>query len=155
MVCVYAHKFVFTFCLTQCKTRGHYFCLGNLGHGLLTTGRTGQEHLRVISVFSSVQSLSHVRLFVTPWTAAQQASLAITNSQSSLLSAIRVVSYAYLRLFLLAILIPACASSSPAFLMRYFAYQLNKHGDNIQPQHTPFLIWNQSVVPCSVLSVAS
>ena len=32
--------------------------------------------------FSSVQSLSHVRLFVTPWTAARQASLSITNSQS-------------------------------------------------------------------------
>ena len=30
--------------------------------------------------FSSVQSLSHVRLFVTPWTAAQQASLSIINS---------------------------------------------------------------------------
>ena len=32
--------------------------------------------------FNSVQSLSHVRLFVTPWTAAYQASLSITNSQS-------------------------------------------------------------------------
>ena len=32
--------------------------------------------------FSSVQSLSRVRLFVTPWTAARQASLSITNSQS-------------------------------------------------------------------------
>ena len=32
--------------------------------------------------FSSVQSLSHVRLFVTPWTAADQASLSITNSWS-------------------------------------------------------------------------
>ena len=32
--------------------------------------------------FSSVQSLSHVRLFATPWTAACQASLSITNSQS-------------------------------------------------------------------------
>ena len=32
--------------------------------------------------FSSVQSLSHVWLFVTPWTAAFQASLSITNSQS-------------------------------------------------------------------------
>ena len=31
---------------------------------------------------SSVQSLSHVRLFATPWTAARQASLSITNSQS-------------------------------------------------------------------------
>ena len=34
--------------------------------------------------FSSVQSLSPVRLFVTPWTAALQASLSITNSQSLL-----------------------------------------------------------------------
>ena len=34
--------------------------------------------------FSSVQSLSHVRLFVTPWTAAYQASLSITNSWSLL-----------------------------------------------------------------------
>ena len=32
--------------------------------------------------FSSVQSLSHVRLFVTPWIAARQASLSITNSWS-------------------------------------------------------------------------
>ena len=32
--------------------------------------------------FSSVQSFSCVRLFVTPWTAAHQASLSITNSQS-------------------------------------------------------------------------
>ena len=34
--------------------------------------------------FSSVQSLSHVRLFVTPWTTAHQASLSNTNSWSSL-----------------------------------------------------------------------
>ena len=34
--------------------------------------------------FSSVQSLSHVRLFAIPWTAACQASLSITNSQSLL-----------------------------------------------------------------------
>ena len=32
--------------------------------------------------FSSVQSLSHVQLFATPWTAARQASLSITNSWS-------------------------------------------------------------------------
>ena len=35
-------------------------------------------------LISSVQSLSHVWLFATPWTAARQASLAITNSQSLL-----------------------------------------------------------------------
>ena len=69
----------------------------------------------------------------------------------------KVVSSAYLRLliFLLAVLTPACASSSPAFLMMYSAYKLNKQGDNMQPWCTPFLIWNQSVVPCPVLSVAS
>ena len=32
--------------------------------------------------FSSVQSLSHVQLFVTPWTAAHQASLSVTNTWS-------------------------------------------------------------------------
>ena len=76
---------------------------------------------------------------------------------SSSLSDIRVVSSAYLRLliFLLAILIPACASSSPAFHMMYSAYILNKQGANIQPWRTPFPIWNQSVVPCPVLTVAS
>ena len=76
---------------------------------------------------------------------------------SPLLSAITVVSSIYLRLliFLLAILIPACASSSLAFCMMYSAYNLNKQGDNIQPWHTPFPIWNQSVVSCPVLTVAS
>ena len=37
-----------------------------------------------VIMFSSVQSLSHVRLFVTPWTAAHQSSLSITNSWSLL-----------------------------------------------------------------------
>ena len=76
---------------------------------------------------------------------------------SSSLSPISVVSSAYLRLliFLLAVLIPACASFSPAFLMMYSAYKLNKQGDNIQFWCTPFPIWNQSVVPCPVLTVAS
>ena len=61
---------------------------------------------------------------------------------SSSLSAIRVVSSAYLRLliFLPAILIPACASSSPAFLLMYSAYKLNKQSDN-----TPFPIWKRSI----------
>ena len=53
------------------------------------------------------------------------------------------------------ILIPACASSSPAFLEMYSAYKLSKQGDNIQPWHTPLPIWNQSVVSCPVLTVAS
>ena len=76
---------------------------------------------------------------------------------SSLLFAIRVVSSAHLRLliFLPAIFIPACDSSSLAFRMMYSALKLNKQGDNIQPWCTPFLILNQSIVSCSVLPAAS
>ena len=38
----------------------------------------------MLKKYSSVQSLSHVRLFVTPWTTACQVSLSITNSQNLL-----------------------------------------------------------------------
>ena len=70
---------------------------------------------------------------------------------------IKVMSSAFLRLliFLPAILIPASAAVSLAFHMMYSAYKLNKQGDNIQPCCTPFPILNQSVVPCSILTVAS
>ena len=37
----------------------------------------------------------------------------------------------------------------------YSAYKLNKQDDNIQSWHTSFPIWNQSVIPCLVLTVAS
>ena len=76
---------------------------------------------------------------------------------SYLLPAIRVISSAHRRLliFLLAILIPACDSSSLAFHMIYSACKLNRQGDNIQPWRTPFPILNQSVVPCQVLTAAS
>ena len=40
--------------------------------------------LVVVKIISSVQSLSHVQLFSTPWTAARQASLSITSSRSLL-----------------------------------------------------------------------
>ena len=75
----------------------------------------------------------------------------------SSLSAIRVVSFAYLRLsiFLLAVLTPACASFSLAFHTMYSAYKLNKQDDNIQTWRTPFPIWNPSLFPCPVLTVAS
>ena len=46
-------------------------------------------------------------------------------------------------------------SSSPTFPMMYSACKLYKQGDNIQPWRTPFPIWNQSVVSCPVLTVAS
>ena len=62
------------------------FCFSNIIYLILTT-----KILMFLSFlqefkyqFSSVHSLSHVRLFVTPWIAACQASLSITNSQSLL-----------------------------------------------------------------------
>ena len=49
-----------------------------------TTDHPPQPTVFSLDFFSSVQSLSHVRLFATPWIAARQASLSITNSRSSL-----------------------------------------------------------------------
>ena len=54
------------------------FCFGVTDDKL--TSRNGLYTIQ----FSSVQLLSRVRIFVTPWIAAHQASLSITNSQSSL-----------------------------------------------------------------------
>ena len=64
----------------------------------------------------------------------------------SLLSAIKVVTSAYLRLLIFhpAILISAYDSSSLTFHMMYSVYKLNKQGDNIQPWHIPFPILNLS-----------
>ena len=90
------------------------------------------------------------------WVLSQLFTLLFQNYQepfsSSSHSAISAVSSAYPRLltFLLAILIPACASSSLEFHMIYSAYKLNKQGDNVQPWRTPSPIWNQSVVPYPV-----
>ena len=100
--------------------------------------------------FSECWALS--QLFHSPLSLSSRESVS-----SSSLSAIRMVSSVYLRLliFLPAILIPACASSSPVFLMMYSAYRLNKQGDSRQPYCIPFLILNQSFVPYRVLTVAS
>ena len=57
--------FVYLFCLTFCV------CF----YELSKTGTSGQ--------FSSIQSLSHVQFFMTPWTTARQASLSITNCWKS------------------------------------------------------------------------
>ena len=69
----------------------------------------------------------------------------------SLLSAIRVVSSAYLRLlmFLLAILILACDSSSLAFHMMYSTYKSSKQGDSVQPWHTLFPSFEPDHFPMS------
>jgi len=48
----------------------------------LQTRQIANRHMKRCSVSQSAQSLSHVWLFATPWTAVHQASLSITNSQS-------------------------------------------------------------------------
>ena len=68
---------------------------------------------------------------------------------SSSLFALREISSAYLKLMMLLpeILI---AADSPSL-----AYKWNKQGDTKQPRCTPFPIWNQFIVPCPVLTLAS
>ena len=174
----------------------------------------------MIYQFSSVQSLSRVPPFATPWIAAFQASLSITNSQSSpkLMSIESVMPSSHLILCCPLLLLPLIPLSIKVFSnkstlrMRWPKYcsfslsispssenpglvslrwtgrvicisevidispgnldssscffqlsifhdvlciELNKQGDNIQLWRTPFTIWNQSVVPCPVLTVAS
>ena len=56
-----------------------YMCVDSRGRCIMATGCS--LYLCVFENFiSSVQSLSHVQLFVTPWTAARQVSLSITNA---------------------------------------------------------------------------
>ena len=55
-----------------------------LFHPFSTWGTISKKNVGSNVQFNSVQSLSHVRLFATPWIEACQASLSITNSQSSL-----------------------------------------------------------------------
>ena len=57
---------------------------GDCSHEIKTLLLIGRKVVTNLVQFNSVQSLSHVQLFVTPWTAARQASLSITNSQSLL-----------------------------------------------------------------------
>ena len=81
---------------------------------------------------------------------------------SSSLSAIRVVSSAYLRLliFLPAILIPACASSSPVFLMMYSAYRdsetvFQKWEVRISNSEISYQYWNNNLSNLCKFSILS
>ena len=56
--------------------------MGNLHFLLCMVNWRMREKNVYVFIFSSVQLLSHVWLFATPWTAAHQASLSITNSRS-------------------------------------------------------------------------
>ena len=62
-----------------------FSCHKDIYHCIFTTTLFHPSiYLSKLNGFSSVQSLSRVRLFATPWIAACQASLSITNSRSSL-----------------------------------------------------------------------
>ena len=76
---------------------------------------------------------------------------------SSFLSAIWVVPSVYVRLliFLLAILIPAFASSSLEFQTMHPAHYLNKQGENMHHWHAPFPILNYSIFLCVVWTISS
>ena len=72
-VCLYMYVGVGRKCLSKLKSWELKVYNWNVIHGEIFLIR-----------FSSVQSLNHVQLFATPWTAAYQASLSITNSKSLL-----------------------------------------------------------------------
>ena len=93
---------------------------------------------------SSVQSLSRVRLFVTPWTAARQASLSITNSRSllKLMSIMSVIPSHHLILCHPLLLLPSTFPSIRVFsnesvlLIRwpkYWSFSFNISPSNEQP----------------------
>ena len=93
------------------------------------------------NTISSVQSLSHVRLFVTPWTAACQASLSITNSWSllKLMSIALVMPSNHLilchHLLLLPSIFPSLSvfSNESVFLIRWPKYW--SFSFNVSPSH--------------------
>jgi len=71
----------------------------------------------LLTLFSSVQSLSHVQLFVTLWTAARQSSLSITNSRNllKLKSIYLVIPSSHLILSYPLLLLPSIFSSITVF----------------------------------------
>ena len=103
-ICIYKNKlyiyiyiFFFFFSLEPCQRFVTRFCSFPLCFSLLGTISFLRHllsflsffffflmHFVFLETFRSVQSLSCVQLFATPWTAAHQASLSITNSRSLL-----------------------------------------------------------------------
>ena len=102
--------------LSKIITTVFYF----LAYEVLTTIPTlAGRKMHTLNVwFSSVQSLSRVRLFVTPWIAAHQASLSITNSWSSpkLMSIKSVMASSHLILCCPLLLLPQSLPASESFV---------------------------------------
>ena len=71
-------------CLTGMNLKSVFHIPKNLEFLHLSDNRRHQRQLSNLAQFSSVQLLSRFRFFAIPWIAAFQASLSITNSQSSL-----------------------------------------------------------------------
>ena len=104
----------------------------------------GLSQLCESSHFSSVQSLSHVWLFATPWTAACQASLSITNSRSlpKLMSIESVMSSSLLILCCPLLLLPSIFTSIRVFSNesalcirwpKYWSFSFNMSPSNEHP----------------------
>ena len=105
-------------------------------------------YLFVLIQFSLVQSLSCVRLFVTPWTAAHQASLFITNSRSllKLISIELVMSSNHLILWHPRLLLPSVFHSIRVFSNesalcirwpKYWSFSFNISPSNEHPGRSP------------------
>ena len=125
-------------------------------------------------LFSSVQSLSGVRLFATPWIAARQASLSITNSRSSpkLMSielvpdlksfnSLKYTSSVFLRCYFVQMYMSAlsqflaCCFKITLFQLSQMAWHYSQHVHNIQTSleilpdkliHSYFLTTDDSLV---------
>ena len=113
-----------------------------------------------MSVSQSIQSLTCVQLFATPWTTARPpcpspTPRAYLNSGPLSWWCHPTISSSEVIDISPGNLDSSWASSSWEFHMTYSAYKLNNQGDTMQPWHTPFPILNQSIVPCLVLTVAS
>ena len=109
------------------------------------------KKVKVTSVhFSPLQSLSHVRLFATPWTAARQASLSITTSQSllKLMSTELVTPSNHLILCRPLLLLP---STFPSSLLTLYSGST----PSAEPLHPPLFIHSHSVDAGSFLPSAS
>ena len=72
----------------------------------------------------------------------------VTKSQTWLSNWTELICISEISIFFSAILIPACASSSPAFWMMYSAYKFNKQGDNIQSWCILSQFWTSLLFPC-------
>ena len=107
--------------------------------GILELQKIKSDTVSTVSPFISHEMMETDAMILVFWMLSFKPTFSLSSFTfmkrffSSSLFAIRVMLSASLRLliFLLAILIPYCASTSPVFLMMYSAYKLNRQGGNI------------------------